>query len=166
MKKIAIILTLFSLSLSLSTCRKITYEEGDKLPRKKFLETINGVWKIEHGYISIDANTYTEDSVSFWNTRFGGNATLTIDYYNKMTLNWGSHEAISTFSNQKDEAGYSFFITYYYLTDEFSRDTSFKIFTQKLPFAYDINILKLDNKNLVISKGYGNHGNRLELTKK
>ena len=79
MKKIAIILTLFSLSLSLSTCRKITYEEGDKLPRKKFLETINGVWKIEHGYISIDANTYTEDSVSFWNTRFGGNATLTIE---------------------------------------------------------------------------------------
>jgi hypothetical protein len=54
MKKIAIALTLFTLSLCFSACRKIKYEEGDKLPRRKFLETINGVWEIKHGYISID----------------------------------------------------------------------------------------------------------------
>jgi hypothetical protein len=48
MKKTAIALTLFMLSLSFSACLKIEYEEGDKLPRRKFLETINGVWKIEH----------------------------------------------------------------------------------------------------------------------
>jgi|JI10StandDraft_1071094.scaffolds.fasta_scaffold193221_2 hypothetical protein len=164
MKKIAIALTLFTLSLSFSACRKIKYEEGDKLPRRKFLETINGVWEIKHGYISIDANTYTEDSVPFWNTRFGGNATLTIDYYNKLTLNWGNHNALFSFSGHKEEVGYSGFQTHDVETIEYLNDTIFRGFVQKLPLS-DVNILKLDKQNLVLSKGFGNHGNRLELTK-
>ena len=164
MKKIAITLILFTLSLSFSACRKIKYEEGDKLPRRKFLETINGVWKIEHYYRSIDLNTYSEDSVPIWNVRFGGTGTLTIDYYETITLDWGNHKVVYSFSGHKDEVGYSYFQTHDVETIDYLKDTIFRGFVQKLPLS-DGSIIKLDKENLVLNKGYGDRGNRLELTK-
>jgi hypothetical protein len=166
MKKIAIALTLFTLSLSFSACRKINYEEGDKLPRRKFLETINGVWEIKHYYKSIDLNTYSEDSVPIWNARFGGPGTLTIDYYETLTLNWGNHKVVSYFDKEDKEANYTGFYAYYYYTEELKKDTSFKISIQYLPIYSDVEILKLDQNNLILNNAYSSHhGDRLVLTK-
>ena len=166
MKNIAITLTLFMLSLSFNACRKIKYEEGDKLPRRKFLETINGVWKIEHYYRSIDLYTYSEDSVPTWNARYGGTGTLTINYYENLTLNWGNHKVVSYFDKEDKEAGYKGFYAYYYYTEELRKDTSFKISIQYLPIYSDVEILKLDQNNLILNNAYASqHGDRLVLTK-
>jgi hypothetical protein len=148
MKKTAIALTLFTLLLSLCACLKINYEEGDKLPRRKFLETINGVWEIKHGYKPLGGNTYSEDSVSFWNNRFGGVGTVTIDYYNSIKLNWGNHEATSLFVSGAEEDTYTYFDAGYKYTNELARDTIFAIFIGQLPFSYDVRIVKLDKNNL------------------
>ncbi len=163
MKKIAIALTLVALSLCFSACRKIKFEEGDKLPRRKFLETINGVWEIKHGYMPLGGNIYSEDSVSFWNIRFGGIGKVTIDYYNNIKLNWGNHEATSYFDAGGEEDGYTYFDAGYKYTDDLGRDTSFGIFIQKLPFSYDVSILKLDKNNLWLR--IRENGPKLELSK-
>lgn len=165
MKKIAIALTLFTLSLCFSACRKITYEEGDKLPKKKFLETINGVWAIEHAYSSIDANTYTEDSVPFWNTRFAGQGTITIDYYNSITFKYGKHVNYSYFSKEKEEVGYKGFLAYPDLNKRNDNDTAFNIFSQKIPYRGNVLIIRLDKDHLILAH-YESHGDRLELLKK
>ena len=165
MKKIAIALTLFILSLSFSACRKINYEEGDKLPRRKFLETINGVWEIKHAYISIDANTYTEDSVSFWNTRFGAKGTLTIEYYNSLELRFGSHINYSFFSKTEDEVGYAYFRAYESVEKMNKSDTAFNKFSNMLIYHGEISILRLDKNNLILTNAYSKHGDRLELVK-
>jgi hypothetical protein len=166
MKKIAIALTLFILSLSFSACRKINYEEGDKLKKRKFLETINGVWKIEHYYRSIDLNTYSEDSVPIWNARYGGTGTLTINYYENLTLNWGNHKVVSYFDKEDKEAGYKGFYAYYYYTEELRKDTLFGNTIQYLPIYSDVEILKLDQNNLILNDAYAyHHGDRLVLTK-
>jgi alpha-tubulin suppressor-like RCC1 family protein len=81
-----------------------------------------------------------------------------------LTLNWGNHNALFSFSGHKEEVGYSGFQTHDVETIEYLNDTIFRGFVQKLPLS-DVNILKLDKQNLVLSKGFGNHGNRLELTK-
>lgn len=164
MKKIATVLSLLTLSLSFSACLKIKYEEGDKLARRKFLETINGVWKIEHYYRSIDLNTYSEDSVPIWNTRFGGSGTLTIDYYETLTLNWGNHKVVSYFDKEDYEAGYKGFHAHYYYTEELRKDTSFKISIQYLPIYSNVVIAKLDEHNLILLDA-PQHGDRLILTK-
>ena len=166
MKKIAITLILFMLSLSFSACRKIKYEEGDKLPRRKFLETINGVWKVEHYYKSIDFYTYSEDSVPIWNARFGGTGTLTIDYYETITLDWGNHKVVSYFDKEDKKARYQGFSAYYYYSEELRKDTSFKIAIQYLPIYSDVEILKLDQNNLILNNAWAyHHGDRLVLTK-
>jgi hypothetical protein len=166
MKKIAIALTLFTLSLSFSACRKIKYEEGDKLPRRKFLETINGVWTIQNYYRSIDLNTYSEDSVPVWKARYGGEGTLTIDYYENITLNWGKHNVVSYFSKEDKEVGYTYFNAHYYYTEELKKDTFFRYSIQYLPIYATVEILKLDKNNLILNNAYtSQHGDRLVLTK-
>ena len=165
MKKIAITLILFTLSLSFSACRKIKYEEGDKLPRRKFLETINGVWKIEHYYRSIDLNTYSEDSVPIWNARFGGTGTLTIDYYETITLDWGNHKVVSYFSLNDKEVGYTYFNAHYFYTEQLDTDTLFSYAIQYLPIYSDVLIPKLDKHNLILTKSHSINGIRLILTK-
>ena len=166
MKKTAIALTLFMLSLSFSACLKIEYEEGDKLPRRKFLETINGVWKIEHYYRSIDLYTYSEDSVPTWNARFGGTATLTINYYKTISLKWGNHSVDSYFSSDEKASGYSYFDAHYYYTEELKKDTLFRYAIQYLPIYSTVEILKLDHNNLILNNAYSSHhGDRLVLTK-
>lgn len=165
MKKIAIALTLFTLSLCFSACRKIKFEEGDKLPRRKFLETINGVWTIQNYYKSIDINTYSEDSVPIWNARFGGVGTLTIDYYENLTLNWGNHKVVSYFSKEDKDVGYTYFDAHYYYTDELDKDTLFRYSIQYLPIYSTVVISKLDQNNLVLLNA-PKHGDRLILIKK
>jgi hypothetical protein len=164
MKKITIALILFTLSLSFSACRKIKFEEGDKLPRRKFLETINGVWEIKHGYKPLGGNIYSEDSVSFWNTRFGGVGTVTIDYFNSIKLNWGNHEATSLFVSGTEEDTYTYFDAGYKYTDELARDTGFAILIGQLPFSYDVSIMKLDKNNLWLR--IRENDTKLELQKK
>lgn len=164
MKKIAIAFTLFTLSLTFYACRKIKYEEGDKLPRRKFLETINGVWEIKHGYKPLGGNVYSEDSVSYWNTRFGGVGIVTIDYYNSIKLNWGNHEAISYFDAGGEEDTYTYFDAGYKYTNELARDTIFAIFIGQLPFSYDVRIVKLDKNNLWLR--IRENDTKLELQKK
>ena len=165
MKKTAITFTLFMLFLSFSACRKINYEEGDKIPRRKFLETINGVWEVEHFYNSIDLNTYSDDSIPVWNRRLGGEGKITIDYYNKITINYGNHIAVSYFSNKEKTVGFSYFTANYHFSDELSKDTVFTAIIQDLPINYDVVIIKLNKNRLVLSDAV-NHGDRLELTKK
>lgn len=166
MKKIATVLTLITISLCFSACRKIKYEEGDKLPRRKFLETINGVWKIEHYYRSLDLNTYSEDSVPIWNARYGGVGTLTIDYYNKMILKWGNHVVDSYFSKEDKAVGYTYFDAHYFYTEEIKKDSMFGNTIQYLPIYSDVEILKLDQNNLILNNAFASHhGDRLVLTK-
>jgi hypothetical protein len=148
MKKSFYLIAIITLSLTFCACRKIKYEEGDKLPRRKFLETINGVWEIKHGYKPLGGNVYSEDSVSFWNNRFGGIGTVTIDYYNSIKLNWGNHEATSLFVSGAEEVTYTYFDAGYKYTNELARDTIFAIFIGQLPFSYDVRIVKLDKNNL------------------
>jgi hypothetical protein len=165
MKKLLYIMAFVILLLfSQSACRKIKYEEGDKLPRRKFLETINGVWKVEHFYSSINLNTYSEDSVPYWNIQYGGMGTITIDYYNRLTLNYGSHKAICYFSIDEKEVGYTYFRANFY-TNEFENDTAFSIMIQKLPIYSEVWIIKLEKNNLVLMGAHEEHGDRLELVK-
>jgi hypothetical protein len=164
MKNITLLLALFALIFGFNSCRKIKYEEGDKLPRRKFLETINGVWTIKHAYSSIDANTYTEDSVPFWNTRFAGEGKLIIDYYNTITFKYGNHINYSYFSQEKEEVGYQGFLAYPDLNKRNDNDTAFNIFSQKIPYRSNVLILKLDKENLILAH-YETHGDRLELVK-
>ncbi|HRG60120.1 MAG TPA: hypothetical protein PK323_14290, partial [Bacteroidia bacterium] len=73
---------------------------------------------------------------------------------------------VSYFDKEDKAVGYTYFDAHYFYTEQLKKDTLFRYAIQYLPIYSDVEILKLDQNNLILTDAWAyHHGDRLVLTK-